>query len=410
MAYDGWLEYNDVELVNLSRTAQLAETLGIDTVWIAPEKVAWIQTRVGGADYDLPSTAPWYDAGAPESAEFAGIIPLGFPGLDDSTTEASTVEYITDGGRSGKQRNATLTIVASVALVASTERGAEFGKRWMDSVLRNRGAQTFCSGVELVYFRYSNIETPMVHRRDVKLTRGSNITRKRSTECSVTWLATFTLTCDDPFEYGEEVPRLAELGGIVTGDVITAGNLDLTQESCPVYDYTPIYDPLYPALVPSPTAPDLLPAGWTIEDGLTFRRWWARVTPVEPSNLAVVPSILLTTDEDARMVRVSIWPDASATDDQCDPLFSTVVSYLPANSNFYIDGEQEAAYVWDGFSAAVRRTDSLIYGPNAEPVEWASFNDNASLLVTLDVFLFDGVNPEGGGTVRASVGFVPKSD
>lgn len=414
MSYDGWLEYNGVELVNLSRTAQLAETLGIDSVWITPSQVSWIQAALGESGYSSVSNAPWYDPEFPASGEFAGIIPLGFPGLDDSTTEASTTEYITDGGRSGKQRNATLTVVASVAIVASTDRGAEYGKRWMTRLLRNRSALTFCAGAPLRYFRYESAAAPIVHRREVRLTRGTSITRKRVTDCAAIWLATFTLTCDDPYEYGEAQTVVEDLGGTPTGDVTGSGSLALIQMSCPVYDYTPIYDPLYPALVPSPTAPDFYPEGWGIFDGMTFDRFWARITSPEPSTLDVVPRFILTTDTDARMVRVSVWPDASSISDQCDPLFSAVVSYLPANTNFYIDAEQQVAYVWNGSSEAVRRTDSLVYAPNAEPLQWTAFNDPDGLLVTLDVFASESGGGsfgfEGGGTVRASLALIPKSD
>jgi hypothetical protein len=409
MAYDGWIEYNGVELVNLSRTTQLAETLGIDTVQTSPASVAWIQTALGGVDYDVPSSAPWFDPDVPASAEFAGILPLGFPGLDDSTTEATTVEYITDGGRSGKQRNATLTVVASVAIIASTDRGADYGKRWMDRLLRNRNARTFCSGVDMRYFQYARGGAPIAHRRDVRLTRGSSITRKRSADCSVTWLGTFTLVCDDPFEYSEAAEVLVDLGTATpTGTIVTSGVLDDIQQSCPVYDYSPIYDPLYPALVPSPTVPDFYPAGWAIADGMTFHRYWARLDPFEPSGLDVVPLIVLTTNEEFRMVRVSIWPSDAAPNVQCDPLFSTVVSYIPGNSDFYIDGEQRAAYVWDGFGEAVRRTDSLIYSPDAQPVEWTAFNDNGGMLVTLD--LFDEGDSYVVGDIKASLSLIAKSD
>lgn len=412
MAYDGWIEFNGVEIVNLSRTAQLAGTLGIDSVWITPGTTQWIQSALSGVDYDVVSTAPWYDADYPASAEFAGIVPLGFPGLDDSTTEASTTEYVTDGGRSGKQRNSTLTIVASVAIVASTDRGAEYGKRWLDKVLRNSGALTFCSGADLRYFRYAGAGAPVAHRRDVHLTRGSNVTRKRSVECSVTWLATFTLKCDDPFEYGEGTFVLGELGRLSPpmGDVLSSGVLDLFQESCPVYDYSPVYDPLYPALVPSPTAPDFLPAGWTITDGRAFRRHWARVSPLQPTTLRAVPDFTLIAPEEARMVRVSVWPSSSAIDDQCDPLFSAVVSYLPANTGFYIDGEQKASYTWDIPLDIIRRTDSLVYAPDAKPLQWTAFNDPTSLLVTLDAFAKDGGGFEGGPNLRVGMGLRSKSD
>lgn len=408
MAYDGWLEFNGVELVNLSRTVQLAEAIGYDALWINLDDVAWIDGAVGGVDYELVNNAPWYDENYPASGEFAGIVPLGFPGLDDSTTEASTVEYITDGGRSGKQRNSTLSIVASVAIIASTARGAEFGKRWLDRMLRNSDAQTFCAGAELKYFRYPDASAPVAHRRDVRLTRAASITRKRSTACSETWLATFTLTCDDPYEYGEAQTVLYNLGGSSPTGAISSGSVAMVQESCPVYDYSPVYDPLYPALVPSPTAPDFYPAGWNIADDMPFTRYWARVPPLEPSTLRAVPLIGVITGVDARRVRVSVWPSDSEVADQCDPLFSAVVTYLPANITFYIDGEQKAAYVWDGASDGVRRTDSLVYGPDARPVEWAAFSDNTNLLVTLDIFTDAG--PEGEGTVRASLALIPKSD
>lgn len=563
MAYDGWLEFNGSELINLSRTVQLAEALGIDTVWVDPESVAWIQAALSGVDYDLITNAPWYDAGYPASAEFAGIIPLSMAGFDNSTLEATTIEYITDGGSSGKPRNKTLSIVASVAVVASTDRGADFGKRWLDRMLRAGGAQTFCSGSDLRYFRFAQAEgepvPPQAHRRDVTLTRGTSVTRKRGTYCSATWLATYTWTANDPFEYGDEVEQFSGLGGValnlvtnsgfeasitgwasfgsaslfrstdeshsgvasgqvtasgvggaflnpfapigatrdfalslwvlgavdaeieigiaenpggtqfaltpvtMTGDwqrvtlagtasgaatdvspqinvtgtdviffddvmfvegltpyeigdgtvagpsVISSGSVALVEQECPVYDYSPIYDPLYPALVAPPSVPDFYPQGWDLVSGQTFDRFWVRVDSTEPSVLNVVPVLTLTTEEDARMVRVSIWPSDSVPDDQCDPLWVAIITYLPAGMDFVIDGEQEASYVEGGVT--LRRTDSLVYGTGARPIEWAAFNDPTDLLITIDILSGSGsVDYDGGGTVRAALSFVPKSD
>lgn len=411
MAYDGWLEFNGVELANVARTATLAPLLGIDTVWTTPEGVQWIPNTLGDSNYFDIEAAPWYDAGYPASGEFAGIMPLGVPGLDDSTLEAVTTEYTTDGGHSGKSRNATLSLVASVAIIASTHRGAEYGKRWLDRVLRGGSdSRTFCAGADLRYFRYAEEDAPIVHRRDVRTTRGTSVTRKRSSDCSVTWLVTFTMTAGDPYEYGEPVPRLSELGGVVTGPgVISSGATTLVEESCPVYDYTPVYDPLYPALVAPPTAPDFYPEGWGIVEGMTFDRFWARIEPVEPSPLLMVPVVTLTTTLEARMVRFSVWPADADSSTQCDPLFSVIATYVPPGLDFVIDGEQRASYVWDGFSPVVRRTDSLVFGPDAEPVQWAAFNDNEDLLVTLDIF-FDSDGLEGGGEVRAALDLVAKSD
>lgn len=612
MAYDGWVEFDGEELVNASRTVQLAESLGIDTVWIDPSSVSWIETALAGDDYDIIENAPWYDAGYPASAEFAGVLSLGFQGLDDSTLSSTVTEYITDGGRSNRPRNTTLSIVASVAIIASTERGAEFGKRWLDRRLRGaRGERLFCDGSILRYSRYASADAPIAHRRDVSLTRGTSVTRKRRTDCSVTWLVTFTLTANDPFEYGESstvlervgvqpeyigpadkvnllpnpsfetnttgwaalgagstitrvtgdkhhgvagcevvCPGTAAVEGIqiagadiaVTGstaysagqwvkfpvgktiraqlvdtvggvggtfsDVLATGNwqfvsvtrttaagttamdwrvyeptetaaitfwvdeailvqgsvlpdyfdgdsppvydsntdtwsvhqwsgaphastsslsevtgtfvggslldsqgsLAMVQESCPVWDYSPIFDPLYPALVPSPTAPDFYPDGWDIAEGMTFNRYWVKLNPMEPSGLAIVPVITLSGGAtEARMVRVSIWSGTSDFDDQCDPLFTAIVSYLPAGVDLYIDGEQKVSYVWDGVSPIVRRADSLVYGTNAEPLLWTTFTNDDGLMVTLDLFIESG-DESGGGDVEMALALVPKSD
>lgn len=416
MASDDWIEFDGLELVNVARTVVLAETMGIDSVWLLEDTVSYIGEALGdGDDYDDITTAPWYDAGYPASAEFAGVLSLGFPGLDDSTLSAGTVEYITDGGRSNKPRNSTLSVVASVAIIASTERGAEFGKRWLDRRLRSaRGERMFCNGARLRYFRYPDVDSPIVHRRDVALTRGTSVTRKRATDCSVTWLITFTMTAGDPFEYGEAEEVMAALGSVegATSPLLDEqGDTAMVEESCPRWDYSPIFDPANPALVPSPTVPDFFPDGWNIADGMTFQRYWAKLMPLEPSGLGYVPIITLldeSTEEPARMIRVSIYPGSSDFDDVCDPLFLAIVTYMPGGLQFIIDGEQQAAYVWDGVSPVVRRADSLIYGTDATPVLWTTFSDDDGLMVALDIFNVesDVVQPE----VQMALSLMPKSD
>lgn len=401
MSYDGWLEFNGIELVNLSRTAQLAEGLGVTQVWTRPEDVAWIEDTVGGAAYNNIVNAPWYDAAYPASAEFAGIVPLAFPGLGDSTKTATTTEYIGDGGTSSRPRSTTLPIVANVVLVAATDRGAEYGKRWMDRVLAGSGAGLTCTGSTLRYFRYPDAASPIAHHRDVKLTRGSSVTRTVRRDCQVSKMLTFTLTANDPFEYGELEVSMTGLGDTPDGDgLVSDGALELVQTPCPVYNYEPIFDPLYPALLVPPGAPDFLPTGWTIEDGDTFTRYWAIVDAIEPGSLLCVPLITLRTADEARMVRVSVYPSDSLTSDQCGPLFSAVVAYLPGNVDFTLDGEQKAAYVFDGVT--YRRADSVIYSPDARPVDWTSFPSSGGLLVTLDIF--------NGEDVTLDLGLMSKSE
>lgn len=417
MATDEWLLYGQRELINLSRTAQLAEVLGIDMLWTMPDDVAWIEAATGGIDYGVIEQAPWYDPGFPASAEFAGLVPLSFNGLGDSTREASTIEYITDGGSAGRARNKTLPIVASVAVLASTERGAEFGKAWLDRVLAGSGARQFCSGSDLYFFAYDGEDSdevpPLLHYRDVSLSRGTSITRKRSNHCSVMLTLTFTLTANDPFMYGIPVTLFQNFGGgsitPVEPHTISSGSVSMIEVPCPVYDYTPIYDPLYPALVAPPTAPDFYPDGWNLPEGREFTRYWTRQSPLHPTSLSLVPQITLTSNVEARMVRVSVWPSTADVDETCEPLWQAIITYMPAVLQFIIDGEQRAPYAWDGGSPRVRRTDSLVYGAGARPLDWTAFNDPSGYLVTLDL-MKKGSTVEGDGTLRMEFSLVSKSD
>lgn len=436
MAYEGWMTYNGVEFINVARTARLSQALGLGTVRVREDITALLHGRfgvgaaggfgmggfglggfglggsAGPADYSDPTETPWYDAQHPASSEFAGVIPLEVSGLDDSSRESVVTEYINSGGNAGRARNSTQALVFNVALVATTERGAEYGKQWLGRMLSwSILGDSACVGADLHYLRSADEEAPLAHRRDVSLTRGISVTRKRVGRCATTWLVTFTLTAADPFEYGEVEPKLTSLGGATASgpDLLTYGTLDLVQSSCPVYDYSPIFDPLYPALVPSPTAPEFFPAGWGIEDGTTFRRHWARVSGAEPSQLLSIPLIKITSPGEARSIRVSVWSGMVTNDEQCGPLWSAVVTYKPPGLDMYLDSEQQAAYAWDGASPSVRRTDSLVYAPDANPVEWSAFSNEGDLLVTLDLKAKPG-GFEGDGDLRMALSLISKSD
>lgn len=433
MAYEGWFHFNDVEIANAGRTVELARVLGIDSVRQRRSSVQWIEASfdeagfgdgefgigpfgIGDGDlinYRDITEAPWYNERDPASAQFAGFFPLSVRGLEDSTASSSPTEHTTDGGSGGRTRNGTLPLVFDGVLVASTERGAEFGRRWLTRTLRSRPIGAFCAGSDLTYFRVGDLSTDKVHRRDVALTRGISVTRKRTRSCSTLWRVTFTLTANDPYEYGEPVLAVAGLGGI-TPEFGLAGSShgvveSMTEVICPSFDYSPVYDPLYSALVSSPTAPNFLPDGWNIEAGMPFTRYWARV-PSPPEALDLVPLITLSTNTTARRVRVSLWSGDFFPTDQCDPLYSVVVNYVPPANPFYVDGEQQAAYMWDGASPFVRRGDSLVFSPTAGPVQWASVSDPEEFLVTLDLFNTDGPSIEGDGTLRAEVSLIPKTD
>lgn len=427
MAYDGWIKYGDEELVNVLRTALLAEAHGVDSVWTTPESAEWILRSVGVLPENYPSAlsalsdieqAPWFTTRDPASAEFFGLLPLSVPALDDSMVAASTTEYVTNGGATGKARHSTRSIVVSAAIVASTDRGADFGKKWLDRTLGKATGGTRCEGVDLRFFAHEGTQytvAPVEHFRAVRLGRGATVTRKRTSECSATWLVTFTLTADDPFTYGEPIGRLSTLGAqnpspLGPGTLKSYGlTTTLTEIPCPVWDYTPVYNPSFPALVPSPTAPDFRPDGWGATPGKTFRRSWVRINPTPRYEPNLVPKWTLTALAPFDTVRLSVWPNDALIDARCEPLYTVTVGYIPMGVTLTIDPEQEAAYIWDGASAVVRRADTLLFGAEGRPVQWTSFSDDEGLLITMDEFNPSASAGTDGLRLRAKLEFVPKS-
>lgn len=426
MAYDGWLVFAGQEIANRARLIRLSQALGIDAVRLPVED--WLEGMLtdnpgfglgpfGMGPFGSPSeyadvtTAPWYDAQVPASLEFAGFLPLSVRGLDDSTYESTPVEYITDGGHSGYPRHATKDVVVAGTLVASTERGAEYGRKWLSGALRSQGQRTFCSGGELHFLRYRDASSPFVYHRDVRLTRGVSITHKRSRSCYSLWGVTFTLNAADPYEYELVGPVVTGMGldETVTGPHISwSGRAGTAVQACPSFSYEPVYDPLHPALEAPPVAPDFYPEGWRFSPGFSITRFFARVNAPGSSALTSVPVIKLRALKEARHIRVAVWPPDVDYLTQCDPLFVAIVSYLPPGADFYIDGEQKVSYLWESGSPYVRRTDSLVYGPNAQPVDWTAFTDKTGLLFTLDVPTT--VGDLDTGDVEASLTLVPKSD
>lgn len=269
MAWDGYFEYDNVEIINATRTAAYVRSLGLS--WVhetgAAPDLPWL---LGQNEYVSPSvdTAPWYDPDLADSVGFAGIIPLSVVGLEDSTREARGFDYTTDGGNPGRIRHGMKEIAFNVALIGDSDCAVEYGFRWLKRALLDHqctpGLATACSGERLVYSRcfpeggrgaeeavldgahadttvwdvtlegsddpsaqffdggnapgFSTTATWSTdferHLRNVTFPRGPVVTGKRQLKgCGgAVWLVSFTARAGDPFEYGERIPLLRDLG------------------------------------------------------------------------------------------------------------------------------------------------------------------------------------------------------
>lgn len=142
--YDRTAVYlNGVELSNAWRLYAYVQDARNRNLWDG-DCEPWIQW--GNAcwqdqgTYDNPATdpAPWYSSAEPESAEFLGLWLESLDGLDEPTETRSLAARITSGSATSREAAPGREVVVSGTLFARTERGMEFGQRWLSSLLDNR--------------------------------------------------------------------------------------------------------------------------------------------------------------------------------------------------------------------------------------------------------------------------------
>lgn len=138
MAYQGFLRFDSVEVINVARTmAYIAAGLAPPGVeFTAPVAHDGLGDALGEA-YRTPvlDEAPWYDESRPETHGFAGVLPIGVTGLDGTTAAREVVENIDDGGVAQMVRRATRTIACSALLVGDSSAAVYAGLEWLTTVL-----------------------------------------------------------------------------------------------------------------------------------------------------------------------------------------------------------------------------------------------------------------------------------
>lgn len=91
--------------------------------------------------------APWYDASVPESADFAGFLPVEIEGLG-STYSRTSADKITGGAALGRLRPGPRTIIWRGYLFGRSDCAVRFGLGWLTANLAGSGCEA-CGGEEL---------------------------------------------------------------------------------------------------------------------------------------------------------------------------------------------------------------------------------------------------------------------
>jgi hypothetical protein len=372
---------------------------------------------LGDEPYTNPADdeAPWYDPDEPASGEFFGFYPLSIGGLEGSSRASAVTESTSDGGVPGRVRHATKAVVFAGALLAATERGAEYGMRW----LRRATLGAVCSrdlitehalGSEMRFLAYDPTYTPVEAPeaalvplvrllRRVAVNNGPTVLAKRALTCGgAVWQVSFTAVAGIPFEFG--LPK-AIIQGYMDPTVtdpwvpgITPGTHDTVSTAFEEVDcgqdlYEPIYDPLCPALLVPPPPPSVplgcfvVPTDWdrrAISVPAELVPLWGEVAPVVTVNAPLAG--------DVRNARIRFYEDPNGDfnpdEDPCAFLADMVVSYVPAGASLTVDAATQEVYVITSIGER-RRADSLVFGTDSAPFEWPYLSCGFAYVLTIDM-------------------------
>jgi hypothetical protein len=155
-----------------------------------------------------------------------------------------------------------------------------------------------------------------------------------------------------------------------------------------------IIDPDAP-VVPAPPQPPVVDDSVILDD-IVWDRYVALIPAASIHEwIDSVPTLALFTNfNDERQVRIRYYSnpptiDPTAwTDGGVDPDFEQIISYIPDNATFTLDGVAQRAWVEyaDGpFAGAQIAADTFLYGEGGGPSEWPALLCGVNYMLTLDV-------------------------
>lgn len=390
--YDGYLVFNETELINKGRTAAYLRAnfpfLDIkctaDYMHLGLAESAYVSPAADGA--------PWYRSAVPDTGEFYGLFPMTVEGDQDSTREVTVTELANDGAIQSLPRHGSKEIRVRATAFAKTQRGMNAGLAWLRAALDDQPcgpADWNCSGRELRFLTAdpgsSNATTAranyMKYRRlmlRVEPLEGPRLVSMRRTPRGV-WMAEveFILTAGIPWQYTNPEP-VATTSGVAATTV--------SEVFCPrrtdSYDDL-VTDPTQPAVVRPPRPPEIAP--------LTMPTSWSRYTMTIGSTYGqrhgrVIPLVHVITGSTARrQLRVRFYRQDSTTD--CDFEGEFYLTYMPADSVLTIDAMDRTITVSVGGNSGVgdrKPAANLVVGSNGRPPSWPSMACGTSYRVVVD--------------------------
>lgn len=419
-----YLAVGGVEVINTARLRAYLETVGspLDSGSAICGCDTLTNEVLDQAPYTTPddpdSPAPWYDPDVPESADFAGFLPLSFEGIDDYPVKRAVTNAVVGGGALGPARVQPRTITVTGILLGATCCAVEYGLHFLAEALQGCTGSA-CGGDCVTMFNCCPGEEETAedfnarHRRTyrrVALVDGPTVTARHgdgscsSGQCSIgadIITVEFVLVAATPWAWTDEMPLLdvhlptdddteCITWCLHTGDGAAGECADdnaCRLAACP--DSTAACaDPA--CTTPSPPQP-ASPSSCFCEALATNRECYELNLSSRAAWGTDVPVIsVFAGSEDLRRLTVSFYERAEkdgnlscgeiADSKRCDPVAVFEIGFVPAGGTLVLDGQIGRATVECGGSC---ETSTSVWGADGAPAAWPAI-DCATLCLCLE--------------------------
>ena len=324
----------------------LAELLDL---WNSPEHT------IADAGYNTPVTdgAGWYNAVAPQSAGFAGMLVTEINGLETTPMGRDPIPRDVGGAYMGQSTFVHRVIEVTGVLIGRTCCSTAAGYRYLAQTLSGKGIDG-CESLDLWFLDGcpstaeedcldalpAETASPWLYTTDVTLLEGLNVVEAAGTACgdcgcSPLLKVEFTLGAGNPFLYGatatayDNTPAFpADMCGLDIDDILWGESTDCAALEAPT-------DPYNPLTLPPSVAPDLASALCT--PFATYRQ--ALVDPFSISPYDRVPQITVTNATgDIHHIGFRICYGDWETTGPCEWDSGFALVYVPPSSFFSYDG------------------------------------------------------------------------
>lgn len=133
--------FGGVEVINTERlAAYVASGIVPPTAQVTVDVCDGLAEAAVGpswAPYTTPlqDEPPWFDASDPDTADFAGVLPLDVTGLDATTRTVEVFTTVRGTGIAGRPTRGPQTVGATAVLIGRTTEGVKAGLAWLRRVL-----------------------------------------------------------------------------------------------------------------------------------------------------------------------------------------------------------------------------------------------------------------------------------